>query len=61
MDKDIKQIQKEFEKKEEQERAMKNVTCPKLANTLVKLQQDYNEFSEEYDRAYDFGVRDKND
>ena len=34
MDKDIKQIQQEFEKKEEQERAMKNVTCPKLANTL---------------------------
>ena len=43
MDKDIKQIQKEFEKKEEQERAMKNVTCPKLANTLVKLQQVDNE------------------
>ena len=51
----------EFEKKEEQERAMKNVTCPKLANTLVKLQQVYNEFYEEYDRAYDLGVRDKND
>ena len=61
MDKDIKQIQQEFEKKEEQERAMKNVTCPKLANTLVKLQQVYNEFYEEYDRAYDLGVRDKND
>lgn len=61
MDKDIKQIQNEFEKKEEQERAMKNVTCPKLANTLVKLQQVYNEFYEEYDRAYDLGVRDKND
>lgn len=61
MDKDIKQIQQEFEKKEEQERAMKNVTCPKLANTLVKLQQVYNEFYEEYDRAYDLSIRDKND
>lgn len=61
MDKDIKKIQQEFEKKEEQERAMKNVTCPKLANTLVKLQQVYNEFYEEYDRAYDLGVRDKNE
>lgn len=61
MDKDIKQIQQEFEKKEEQERAMKNVTCPKLTNTLVKLQQVYNEFYEEYDRAYELSIRDKND
>lgn len=61
MDKDIKQIQQEFEKKEEQERAMQNVKCPKLANTLVKLQQVYNEFYEEYDRAYELSIRDKND
>lgn len=61
MDKDIKQIQQEFEKKEKQERAMKNVACPKLANTLVKLQQVYNEFYEEYDRAYELSIRDKND
>ena len=40
---------------------MKNVTCPKLANTLVKLQQVYNEFYEEYDRAYELSIRDKND
>lgn len=61
MENDIKQLQKEAEKKAEQERAMQNVKCPKLANTLVKLQQVYKEFYEEYDRAYDLGVRDKND
>jgi len=57
----IKQIQEEIRAKQEQERAMMNVTCPKLAKTLVKLQQVSNEFYEEYDRAYDLGVREKND
>lgn len=61
MDKDIQQIHQENQEKMEQERAMKNVTCPKLARTLVKLQQVNNEFYKEYDRAYDLGVRAKDD
>lgn len=61
MDENIQQIQKEVEKKMVQEQAMKNVTCPKLAKTLVKLQQVSNEFYEEYDRAYNIGARDLHD
>lgn len=57
----IKDIQQEVRAKAEQERAMQNVTCPKLAKTLVKLQQVNNEFYEEYDRAFDLGARDKDD
>ena len=61
MENDFKQLQQEAKKKAEQERAMQYVTCPKLTKTLVKLQQVHNEFFEEYDRAYDIGIRDKSD
>lgn len=57
----IKDIQSEVCEQIAREQAMQNVTCPKLAKTLVKLQQVNNEFYEEYDRAFDLGARDKDD
>lgn len=42
----------------ESEQAMRNVLCPKLARTLIKLQQVSNEFSAEYGRALNLGVID---
>lgn len=45
----------------EREQAMMNVTCPKLAKTLVKLQQVSNEYFEEYLRALNYGVIDRGD
>lgn len=61
MEKDIQQIQQENKEKMEQERAMQNVTCPKLAKTLVKLQEVNNEFYNEFDRAYNIGARELHD
>lgn len=61
MEKDIQQIQQEVEDKAKQERAMQNVTCPKLAKTLVKLQEVNNEFYNEFDRAYNIGARELHD